>query len=186
MTTQFFAQFLSIPTNYTFPSECGLGIINLASSTGNSTDNIKAIANVTNANLAVFCGGCKPGFYPTPINNSNPHIAIKCTVIQNCDNTVTQILFNACTKCQAGYIFQYDGTNIMYSSCVKYSYSNCYAGKVDNNQVKCSICNKGYYLNDDQICMVRTAPLCIKSELSQIQPGFVYSNEIDLRVFFYP
>lgn len=61
-------------------------------------------------------------------------------------------MFNGCGECNTGYTWKYD-TEIIFDECVAVpSYlTNCMA--YDNTNDKCALCDKGYYLNLDHVCV---------------------------------
>ena len=122
------------------------------------------------------CAACKPGYKPgveanTGANppvveviepNSTDGTVTKCTKIDFCTNSEW---FNACSSCDNNYVFEYASNKINYTKCIKQTDPNCFAAVSANKN--CSLCKKGYVLNDDGECVVLNTPKCISGKYSQ-------------------
>ena len=176
----------------TFPEHCGLGVINLSHSDGNSTDSVMEASLETltpNLNLAIFCGACLPSYKPTFLHYSVEHIVVKCSPIDNCGSN-NQVYFNACSECSSGYTFLYDDQTqaVDHTQCIQHSSSNCYAALARSNSKDgfCRICKKGFVLNRDQFCEELTAARCTTSLGSVIWNGYVTGLVLNYMQFALP
>jgi hypothetical protein len=138
---------LSVP-NTSFVRPCGLAMINVNAS--------------RTSDEYLQCLACPPGFKAT-YDTTNKEYISSCTKIENCDTSYGFQWFNACSKCTGGFLFEYNDTNnvVNYDKCIQKDnqlHKNCIAA-VDAG--KCFICEKGYSLNEDQICEFISAFDCL-------------------------
>lgn len=108
---------------------------------------------------SVYCAGCKPGFRPkNPYSSRLPFFANSCEQIPNCDttNSQTNSWANFCQTCQTNYMHYFDLENreIDFSRCEQKPTNalNCFAVSLVNNVLQCTLCQKGYFLNEDYYC----------------------------------
>lgn len=80
---------------------------------------------------------CKPKFKPVITGGK----ITECIFIDHC---IGDNWFNACSKCENGYSFNYVSDNIEYNECVEYSDINCFA--YSDFDEECEICKYGYTL----------------------------------------
>lgn len=103
--------------DWAFPTNCAIGILNV-DSVADATSSAST-TNVDRDAMAVFCGACEPGYYPTygtdTLGNDIDYMIGSCTAITNCQESKA---FNSCTQCDTGYAFAYVSGEVDYTSCV--------------------------------------------------------------------
>ena len=120
-------------------ANCGLGLLDLT--------------NDKNATAVILhkCAACKPGYLPDDVSTIT-----SCTKIANCvDNSKW---FNACSSCKTGYVFKVVDGAITYTECVSQADSGCLA--TTGNNLNCTFCKKGFFLNLDGVCVTINTPKC--------------------------
>ena len=146
--------------NYGVADNCGIGAIQV--DTDGTGDN--------NTNFGSYCAACKPGFKSTS-QSTFVFVKTNCEPIQNCSPNST--MFNACSKCNTGYIHKYD-TTVDFTICLaipssltsKLEYCWAATESSDNNTEaeECKVCQKGFVLNFDGFCEKLTPTYCNDGE----------------------
>lgn len=106
--------------------------------------------------VTTVCLACKPGYYSTAPDASTKAITT-CTLIPNCDATVTQTIANRCSSCvqpSGASTQRYAFSNSELNVCNPTTVANCLiaTGAAVNGQYPCTVCRYGYFLNIDGVC----------------------------------
>lgn len=143
----------SFDTSNYFPSNCGAGILLVD----------KPKLNYIDSNTSVICIACKPG-YKAKMFSEISYAIDNCYKIPNCLNSTR---FNACSECEAGYVFKYDTSNQkpILDECIKSSIENCLYANEPN---KCTICEDGYVLHLNNSCYLIDLEHCNSDQSNKI------------------
>lgn len=149
------------------PLNCGVGMVNVQSSTSSSTS-ASLLTSANRANLAALCIACQPGFSSNgiiPTDNVSspttiPQMIGQCNTITNC---LSSNWFNYCSNCASTFVYAYTvSSGIQYNMCISFSAdSNCLAANIINPLVPvCAFCKIGYSINQDGVCELFSPPNC--------------------------
>jgi len=165
-------------SNFDFPQNCALGIINTSASNIGSGS---TVSNLTShGSNGFFCSACKPGYAPTyqTFNTNTPTMIVsKCTKIEHCVDTKLDS-FNRCTECVKEYAFKWDETNHKQdrTKCVVTQDPNCQAQ--DETANRCKICKPGFSFNKEMKCEKFSQINCTSgdNETSSMNTKFYEAN----------
>lgn len=166
-----------------YPTYCGLFMVHADGTP--STSQYKQDGYWKGSTLSIYCTACQPG-YKVSGNYAAyriPFMIYDCAPIANCQSSTW---FNFCSQCQSGYIYEYSTTNrtILFDSCTAFTAdSNCYAAEA--GKTVCSICKKGYFLNDDKQCHKVTIPYCNQDVNLVAQYSFNFATSNDFKNVYY-
>lgn len=171
---------IELANNFTFPTNCALGYINVDSKANASTS---IIDSPTENQAAVQCIACKSGFRPIR------HVSVSQTISRNgineCedigDSCSSSVWLNSCSECRSGHIYNYDDTKkiVEFDKCIVFADSNCFAALLVDGVYKCKYCKKGYSKNLDESCELINSPKCIVGEMNfmnEYENNFTYDQ----------
>ena len=134
-------------------------------------------------NPSIRCLACKDGFAPS-YDNDGFHIE-SCNAIENCTASTTDGWLNGCRSCSQGFnkVIDADG-KIDPNQCVSSSDNeNCRIYSTEENQ--CIVCERGYYLDADQICNLVTFPFCDEYAMRTSLPHQMADDSTNYSYIYY-
>lgn len=156
------------PSHFSFPENCAIGAVNVSSDKNARDSTLSVDQGGKLSNMAVVCVACLPGYKPRYYSDEN-RIVVECTKIQFCEGFDW---FNGCSRCQKGYSYIVSHESFEYDTCLK-SDENCL---VQNPMLKkCEICQKGFFINYDDICEKLVVDNCL-DPLHHLQQSVLLQN----------
>jgi len=168
----------------TFPTNCALFMVN---SNGYPATNQFKLDSASKFNLlSIYCTACSPGFKISGSYTTYklPFMIFDCVAIANCASGGTWV--NFCSQCQTGYVYEYSvaARTILFDSCVAFTADSfCYAAEAGKQT--CTVCQRGYFLNEDNRCHKVSVPYCAKEVNLVAQRSFNYAIAADYKNLYY-